>query len=358
MLAVYGTNKKSEAVFDYLRNEGSDIVFVKEMESSYWKDVSPSIGFDDMINLYQSGKLEKIVVRFECYPQLLDREFLKYNVDFNDVYIAFYVNNEEFRIEPYLKSEFMPYLEYHVTDHCNMNCKYCEHYSGLCKDATFVEPERLLNDLTQLKKHVKHINKIRILGGEPLLHKELSKFVEGTRKLYPTSKIRIVTNGLLVTQMSDDLCKCIIENDAAISISYYPPLVGHIEKLDKFLENKGVTHYISNLMDCFTCKQVLKPHDEELRIFNQCYQSTCHNVYGGKLGVCFLPFMTKYFNDYYDESIPAGETVDLYDESLSYESIIKYLHKPIERCKYCTEPVEKTWARVTHPSNITDWVNV
>lgn len=68
--------------------------------------------------------------------------------------------------------------------------------------------------------------------------------------------------------------------------------------------------------------------------------------------------MTKYFNEYYGKCIPSGEVLDLYDDSITYRQIVDYLHEPIERCKYCTEPVVKSWDRVTHPSDISDWFNV
>lgn len=358
MIALYGTNSKSVELFDYLKEKKEDVIYVKEMESRFWKDVSPSIELEEMFKLYSAGKIEKIIVRFECFPQLLDRELVGHNVDFADVYVAFHEDSGDFRLALYNEAEFMPYLEYHVADHCNMNCKYCEHYSGLCQEEVFADPEKLINDLKQLKKYIKHIRMIRILGGEPLLHKELNKFIEGTRNLYPDSNIHIVTNGLLIKQVPDEVYKCICDNNASVIVSYYPPLKGHIDDIRKHLEEKGVKHFISQLMDYFTCKQVLEPHNDEERIFRQCYQATCHNLYDGKLGVCFLPFMTKYFNEYYGKCIPNGECIDLYDEDLSLEKILQYLHKPIERCRYCTEPVVKTWGRVKHPSDISDWVNI
>ncbi|MBO6216007.1 MAG: hypothetical protein J6N76_10855, partial [Lachnospiraceae bacterium] len=34
---------------------------------------------------------------------------------------------------PYLEASYLPYLEFHIEDSCNLNCKACEHYSPLVR---------------------------------------------------------------------------------------------------------------------------------------------------------------------------------------------------------------------------------
>lgn len=96
------------------------------------------------------------------------------------------------------------YIEFHISDHCNLNCAYCTHFSPLA-ETYFYELEGFKKDIIQLSKLTDfYIKDIRILGGEPLLNKRCSEYLAFTRKFFPTSKISLVTNGLLLQQQNMD----------------------------------------------------------------------------------------------------------------------------------------------------------
>ena len=38
---------------------------------------------------------------------------------------------------PFMDTKYLSYLEYHLADHCNLNCKACEHYSALVEGEVF-----------------------------------------------------------------------------------------------------------------------------------------------------------------------------------------------------------------------------
>ena len=91
------------------------------------------------------------------------------------------------------------YLRFEVSlaEHCNLNCKYCSHFSPIA------EPEFL--DLSQHEKDMERLSylldgksdKIYLIGGEPLLYKEIVKCMRITRAYFPKSRIIILSNGLL-----------------------------------------------------------------------------------------------------------------------------------------------------------------
>ena len=72
--------------------------------------------------------------------------------------------------------------EVHLTEHCNLNCKSCFHFSSRA------EEEYL--DVTEYEKDCKRLSElfggvasdILLMGGEPLLHPDIEKFIEITRK--------------------------------------------------------------------------------------------------------------------------------------------------------------------------------
>ena len=282
------------------------------------------------------------------------------NVAVDDIFITNRLTREIFITEflsPYTSAKYLPYLEFHIADHCNMNCKYCEHYSGLVKTPKFTNFEKFTQDLNQLHNFIDDIGMIRILGGEPLLNSEVGEYVKLCRKLYPLANIFVVTNGILLPKMSDEFFDTLNQNNAGIHVSFYPPLESKMPSIRQLLEDKKIAHYIFPLINEFTIKQTLKRHDHKREIFLQCFQAHCHNLYEGKIAACFLPFTTKYFNAYYDKNLPEDGALDLYEDGLTTERLKKFLLTPFERCSYCTPPVVAKWDAISYPSPITDWTN-
>ena len=312
--------------------------------------------------LYRQNYIDKIVFpRENCIgqqPMLTKLQLFGVNVE--DMYITNRLG-ENINIlnffEPYTSAKYLPYLEFHIADHCNMNCKYCEHYSGLVKTPKFTNLERFTRDLEQLHKFIDDIGMIRILGGEPLLNPEVNEYVKLSRRLYPLTRIFVVTNAILLPKMPDSFFETLRENNAGIHISFYPPLQSKMPEIKHLLEQKRVEFHVGKLADTFTIKQTVNKHNHGREVFLQCFQAHCHNVYEGKSAACFLPFTTKYFNAYYGKNLPEDGALDLYDEGLTTEKLKKFLLTPFERCRYCTPPVTVKWEPVKYPSPITDWTN-
>ena len=73
------------------------------------------------------------------------------------------------------RSELNIPLEFHLVDHCNLNCRHCAHYSPVaeprfatmdevaeaCRVASIIRPKRF-----------------HVLGGEPLLHPGIDEIMD------------------------------------------------------------------------------------------------------------------------------------------------------------------------------------
>lgn len=55
-----------------------------------------------------------------------------------------------------------------------------------------------MSDLLRMKELFWGVEKIKLLGGELLFNEDLWKFVDITRRIFPDSYLRILTNGLLL----------------------------------------------------------------------------------------------------------------------------------------------------------------
>lgn len=374
-IIIYDTDWISRCVGDilskpycaYLHKNNKELINIVGYIGADSKDNNiTTYDMSEVLELYRNHEIDWIIVprNIILNHNAIIWILLFEGVDINDVYVTKRLENKEYNeintvdfITPYVSTPFLSYLEYHIADHCNLNCAACEHYSGLVEGEIFPIFSKFKNDLCKLKEYIDDIGTIRILGGEPLLNKEINKYIELTRKLYPYTNIFIVTNALLLKAMPDDFYDTIRKNNAIISISFYKPLEHTMPLILEFLKSKNVYYTIGEVNETFTIKQTLKRHNNKELQFFQCFQSRCNNLYDGKIAACFLPFTTKYFNKYFSKSLPEDGAIDLYDNTLILEELKLRLCIPFERCSYCTSPKEIKWRSINKPSNLDDWIN-
>ena len=374
-VAILGTTQESQAVANIIENgynpwlkskiaEPLNVVAMLCVGGANFAVIGDKavLNYEQFAALYHKGIIDKIIFPREIYlAQGLILPYLRgRGVNVEDIYITNRLNSEIYLpdfIEPYLSTKYLPYLEFHVADHCNLNCKACEHYSGLVREPHFPNLQKFTRDFERLHEFIDDLGLIRILGGEPLLNSEINEYIKLSRRLYPQSIIHVVTNGLLLSKMPEKFFETLRQYNAAISISFYPPLESKMPAVKKLLEEKRVPLIVGDMVKNFTVKQTLKPHDYPKEIFLQCFQANCHNLYEGKIAACFLPFTTKYFNAYYGKNLPEDGALDLYDPTLTTEKLKAHLLTPFERCRYCTPPVAIEWTTIKNPSPITDWIH-
>ena len=372
-IAVFGNSKWSFLIKDILEKEYSDL-FIQNGGEGVSVDTLVVLGnpqnegeisVQEFGKRYSLGELIGIVIPKEYYIRHnnLVLALLRAGIDINDIYEGIRLSDQvrttpellAALITPTLSDPYLSYLEFHVADHCNLNCKYCTHYSPLVQKPVFADFERFSSDLRQLKKHIPDIGIIRILGGEPLLNPELGRFIALTRELYPASIITIVTNGLLIRKMSSELIKVIKENMAFIHISFYPPLQEQIAEIKSFLYEQEIPYTITEMTTEFSKTQILTPHEDE-EFFYNCFQASCTCLQDGKLAPCYAPFTTKYFNEAFSKELPTDEGIDLYDDSLTLTDLKTRLLLPMERCLYCISGSTSPWEIIGKHSQLEDWV--
>lgn len=372
-IAVFGNTKWSLLMKDILEKEYSDLLLQNGGEGIHVDNLvvlgtpqgENEISVREFAQLYASGKLISIVIPKEYYihHNNLILALLRAGIDINDIYEGIRLSNGvrtnpervASLITPTLSDPYLSYLEFHVADHCNLNCKYCTHYSPLVTEPVFTDYEQFSSDLQQLKTLIPDIGIIRILGGEPLLNPELGRFIAFTRKLYPASIITVVTNGLLIRQMSPDLIQVMKENMAFIHISFYPPLQETIGEIKRFLYEQEIPYTITEMTTKFSKTQTLTPHSDE-DFFYGCFQASCTCLQDGKLAPCYAPFTTKYFNAAFSTKLPTDEGIDLYDDTLTFMRLKAELLLPMQRCRYCTSGDAYPWEIIGKHSVPEDWV--
>lgn len=250
---------------------------------------------------------------------------------------------------------YLDYLEISISEHCNMNCKGCSHFSNIAP-IKFSDFNVVEKDFKRLKQLFPHIFKIRIMGGEPLLNKDICKYIDLIKKVYPYTDLRIVTNGILLNKLDNKLVDKIKQYDIMLDISSYPLMHKNIDSLIDMMKEKGIKIYIEKINEfkpILLSKKVKYP-------FHELKDCNCINLYNGFLASCPLVFTIKYynerFNNLYDYNI---NKINIYDK-LSGAEILERLKKPFELCDYCAHYREDLptfkWENGKSCINKDDWV--
>ncbi len=105
-------------------------------------------------------------------------------------------NNQTGLIDNYNRK--LSYLRISITDHCNLNCIYCQPYVYTPKAPhkevlRYEEILRIVSAATTLG-----VTKVRVTGGEPLARKGVYDFLNHLAKIGDLSDVSLTTNGVLL----------------------------------------------------------------------------------------------------------------------------------------------------------------
>lgn len=235
-------------------------------------------------------------------------------------------------------------LEYHVAEHCNMNCKSCFHFSNLVKEAKFGDFKQYTNDLKRLSTLFSNIKNIHLMGGEPLLNPELPQFIHATKDLFPKTTIHILTNGILIPKMSDVLIEAIQACNVQMRVSIYKPMISKKEQISYILTKYEIKHWVSDPYLHFA--KYLNPdgNSNPKKAVASCPASRCTFLSSGQIARCALPFNINYFNQQFEKSIDmTADRIDIYDEALDGFKIKQLMLKPMVACRYCKKVQWVPW---------------
>lgn len=242
-----------------------------------------------------------------------------------------------------LKTPFLNYLEINIVDQCNLNCKGCAHFSNICNN-NFVPLEEYKKDLELISEKFNLYN-FRLLGGEPLLHPQLSKLVEITRNILKKSRIIIVTNGLLINKLNETVLKSLSENNVIVSISLYKPTYEILDSIISTLNYHNINYLINDdyfrkpeVIDKFHTRLSTTRSEEGYLANERCSGRFCRFLRDGKISKCYYPLLIELLNSKLgmnfqvsrDDYVELSEIVD------GWEAIEK-MNNDIPFCEYCRE---------------------
>jgi sulfatase maturation enzyme AslB (radical SAM superfamily) len=273
-------------------------------------------------------------------------------------------------------------FDVHIADHCNLNCKGCEHFSPLAPKH-FIDIKKYENDCIQLVKLSGandyggggggSISEIALLGGEPLLNPQINDAIKISRSYFPAAAINILTNGLLLKNQTKEFWDCCRTNNVCIKISGYPVgidysfLMDTAKKYGVQLQFWGDVKLASQKWKELPIESMGRWHQLPIDLEGRqnpkksnalCYASNfCFQLVEGKLYKCWRIAYAKDFNNYFDKQLEVTEYdyVDIY-KAASIDEILEKLCKPAPFCRYCKMDAPKLVEWGKSKREINEWI--
>lgn len=237
-----------------------------------------------------------------------------------------------------------------ITSRCSLACPHCAMFIHSSKPQRDIIFDDLKNNFDSLFRVVDEVLEYTLLGGEPLLHKDLKDILAylGDKYGHRIGRIVLITNGN--ADVYDELLDLLKEYNVILSISDYTsvyPYKNRLNTLTKRLKERGISFYFNYEMEWkdhgypeFPCDY---PEEKRREHMLACGH-TAHSVNFGKLYYCDPMFGAEHHTNYAtheDDVLNLSLIKEELGEYEAKERIIRYCWGEINEkgypslCQYC-----------------------
>lgn len=321
---------KVDEIDKYLRDYDSVIEFIQEGINEGIRNIVLALGnkvYNNILQVLYKGGLYGLVrvwILPEYYSDKADAD----------------VERDFLLIEDYNKPRLESF-QVHLTDLCNLNCKGCGHFSNIAKQANFIDLKKYRMDLERMKELFWGVERIYLLGGEPLLYPDVEEAMVITREIFPDAQIRITTNGLLLPTMPDSFFDMVKATKSHIEISMYPETHKRWEQIFEVLQKHGLikTTIIWERVE-FTKKLLKEKSGNPAEAFENCHsrKNACYLLREGKLAKCPMMLLIDIFDQEYNVKRECKrDYIDLHHDNVDGWQALEQLNTVSEMCNYCAK---------------------
>jgi len=248
-------------------------------------------------------------------------------------------------------------LVVHLTDHCNLNCKGCTHFSNIARPA-FADPGQFAEEFERLSRIFSQINEIYLLGGEPLLHPRVTEFLEIARRHFPRSQVKLMSNGVLVPRMPEEFWRAMHDNQILLVCDLYP--IGlKVEEIEALAGRHAVElEWTDPRGEFFKLPIDLSGSQDAARSFRGCGGvNNCPILREGRLYPCayaaYSDLLTERFGV---EGLEPGEADSIaIDGTHTPWEVFDFLCRPVPWCRFCDVDRIETYAWARSERSLAEW---
>jgi hypothetical protein len=236
-----------------------------------------------------------------------------------------------------------------IIQHCNLNCSQCNRLAKY--QYGIIGLDQLETDY-KAWHHRLQPDQFGIIGGEPFLHPNLADVLRLARQYWVHPRIKLHTNGLLLSCCDPDLFRLINTLDISIGISLHSRDNTYIAMISNGVERakaEGCSVFVRDSCDDFSVMYLLNEKNEPIppKGDPETAYKTCRDrlgdkfrfisIYNGKLYTCYPQVAVVWgrergrLSSAWDNFEPECLSADCTDQELA--DFIKI--RPISFCKNC-----------------------
>lgn len=241
-----------------------------------------------------------------------------------------YIMSEQMKIDPTIL--YTPAVDLVVTERCSLKCKDCSNLMQYFEHPIDYQMQDLFTEIDRIDLFFDCIGELRILGGEPFMHKGIYDLIEYAQTKTSTTRVVIYTNATIPP--NKEKLKKLQANTLYFRLTQYGDLSKQITAWISVLEELGIEyiHQISTTwMDCGQVKQYHRSKEELANIYDRCCILGSTSLIDGKLFRC--PYASSLYKL---QAMPKEQMdfVDLSDTTKTKEEIRTELKRLIYQIPY------------------------
>lgn len=187
----------------------------------------------------------------------------------------------------YPETVFINSLELAITHRCTLNCEKCANMISYFEHPADTDFESMKNAVCKLLGADTYISELRILGGEPLLNRDLARYLDLVLQFENVGLISIMTNGTILP--SQELIQRLRDQRVYVTVSNYGVLSKNLSAMTEMFEAEHILYRVYDMdgwRDCNTIEYVETDPAELERKYRNCSVNNCYTLHNGRLYRC------------------------------------------------------------------------
>ena len=231
------------------------------------------------------------------------------------------------------------FCEVNIVEQCNLACRSCSHLSPILPRYVVAAAD-LFRDL-ELLSRCYHVDGLKLLGGEPLLHPDLPEVAAAVRRSGIADRVVVITNGTLLPRMREDFWSSVDE----VSVSVYRGAELAVDEIEE-VKGRARAHRVKlrfQIFRRFRESFAIQGTDDPVlvqRIFDSCkiaHDWRCHTVANGYFYKCSKAYFLEKMFGPGGAADAAANSIEITASPAFAESFRAYLEspRPLEACTRC-----------------------